>query len=266
MNRRLRRAALALLRPLVQANAAEPANRPPRQAGRAGALARSPAAARGVKEAAQRAAGQGPAGHPRLLLLWQGGLTTMALAALLQSLLAPRWPQAELPAGFAQGLRLGGIPLRLIQTLPARRSRDLAFSETLVFAVEEQAGTGVGSEKRAGAGAGPGRLELRLVAVQTRHRSDLAVPRLTRDRPDLRLTSVKVSQASPSFAYGKGLWQGRAALQTCLTGKGEGGFSEAQLSQLRDLPASTDLETQVSHVLGLADLREFNCVLVTMAP
>jgi hypothetical protein len=131
-------------------------------------------------------------------LAWQLGLVGVALAALSQSLLAPRWPRAELPAGFGRNLRLAEQPLRLTARLPGRRDRDLAVSNTLVF-------------EAPGAGPQQPALELRVLAVQTRHRSDLAVPRLVRDRPDLRLRAVTVGRQGPQFSYARGVLNGRPA-------------------------------------------------------
>lgn len=212
---------------------------------------------------------RGPAAHPVVLLLWLAALTALALAAQLQSLLAPRWPQAELPKGFADGLRLGDRPLKLLRTLPSQRDRDRAMGTTLVFALEEAPADSRGNTSAQMQPQGGASQELWLLAVQTRHRSDLAVPRLVRDRPELQLkpepgrSRVRILQAGPAFGYGQGLWQGRPALQTCLSGPGQGGYSEMQLTRLRDHPPPPGVP-RLLHLLGLRDIREFSCVLVTV--
>ncbi len=202
----------------------------------------------------------------------------LALALTLQSLLAPRWPRAELPRewgsdrqlGLGLGLGLGERRLRRLGTLPGQRDRDRALSETLVLEVQGGLGPGSGpageapmplSRRR---GSGMGALELRVVAAQVRKRSDLAVPRLVRDRLDLRLSGVRLERLSPGFSYGRGWLRGRPALQTCLTGAAQGGYSEAQLSRLRDQPLPWGWP-RVLYILGLKDNRDFSCLLLTLS-
>lgn len=288
MNRPLRRVALVLLLPLVRPPAGGPGSRLS-SAGAGGAPGRGGS---GWRLRLQRAKQRRPEQHPALLLAGLAALTALTLAALLQSLLAPRWPAAALPPDFGEGLRLGDRPLRLLGTLPGQRDRDQALSETLIFDAGEPGSAAVGGTGNGAKGApnpslgslsGPansaGRgarrvdqprsaaqqpgLELRLLAAQTRHRSDLAGPRLTRNRPDLRLTQLRLIQATPEFGYAKGLWNGQPALQTCLTGQRQGGYSEQQLSHLRDRPPQPGWPWVLT-VLGLRDNRDFSCVLVTV--
>lgn len=301
-----RRLARALLRRLVADTQGAPQAQPGRdrrQGDREGSSASAPAGP-GDRGVWPRWLGLGrpPERWPRLLLAWQAGLVGLVLALTLQSLLAPRWPRAELPREWGSDrqqrlrLELGQRRLRLLRTLPGRRDPDRALSETLVLEVLGGPGPGPGAEAKGsraprqspgqterqtwglmpgGRGAealtplsrrrgAAGALELRVVAAQVRKRSDLAVPRLVRDRPDLRLSGVRLERLSPRFSYARGWLRGRPALQTCLTGAAQGGYSEAQLSRLRDQPTPWDWP-RISYILGLRDNRDFSCLLLTLS-